>query len=258
MNCLNPPKKTPAGYYLAAVHPIIAPSLCWSSNSWDISGTWLTWASTTRESLLGELLSHGSWFSKPPRRDILEPLFGPFAGHNMQGRQQIFCKTPDIPGPKGSSGEAVWALDGILMTSTSISPVWSLHSYTVHDEQDTISLFGDAVTVDEEAEAELAAAGVDATEGTREIQLEELGDALPALGPTHIRSREWEARKFMNKERVREARLKAQIAERLAHREESRFFRKYGEYDDGESHFSDYDLSDISDSSDSDTDTDAI
>jgi hypothetical protein len=42
---------------------------------------------------------------------------------------------------------------------------------------------------------------------------------------------------------VREARLKAQIAVRMARSEEARFFRIFGDLEDAESNFSDYDLS---------------
>jgi hypothetical protein len=57
-----------------------------------------------------------------------------------------------------------------------------------------------------------------------------------------MRNREWEAAKFLAKERVREARLTAQIADRLAAKEESRFYTKFGDLDEEESHFSEYDL----------------
>jgi hypothetical protein len=102
-------------------------------------------------------------------------------------------------------------------------------------EQDTISLFGDGDTVD----------GSDEGEEPKEILFEDIETASPATGePTRIRNRDWEARKFLAKERVREARLKAQIADHMAAKEESRFYKTYGELSDNESHFSDYDLTD--------------
>jgi hypothetical protein len=113
------------------------------------------------------------------------------------------------------------------MTATSITPNWTVSNYEA--EQDTISLFGDGETVDEEEEE-------------REIQFDDIELASPAAAPTRMRNREWEAGKFLAKERVREARLKVQIAERMAAKEESRFYAKYGELDDDESHFSEYDL----------------
>ena len=114
------------------------------------------------------------------------------------------------------------------MTATSITPNWTVCNYEA--EQDTISLFGDGETVDEREEEE------------REIQFDDIELASPAAAPTRMRNREWEAAKFLAKERVREARLKVQIAERMATKEESRFYAKYGELDDDESHFSEYDL----------------
>ena len=134
------------------------------------------------------------------------------------------------------------------MTHTAITPIWKLMDVKEDEHQDTISLFGDAETVDSVEEGN--------EEETREIQFEDIEDA-PAGTITHIRSREWEARKFLAKERVREARLKAQIAARLAEKEESRFYRHFGDIDDGESHFSDYDLTDNeAESSDSSSVTD--
>ena len=53
----------------------------------------------------------------------------------------------------------------------------------------------------------------------------------------------------MAKERVREMRLKAQIADRIVAKEESRFIRIYGNLNDTESQFSDYDLTDNEDQS---------
>jgi hypothetical protein len=51
----------------------------------------------------------------------------------------------------------------------------------------------------------------------------------------------------MAKERVREARLKSQIATRVAEKEEERFVRMFGELDDAESRFSEYDLTEDED-----------
>jgi hypothetical protein len=118
------------------------------------------------------------------------------------------------------------------MTASAISPNWMAVDF-VADNEDKISLFGDANTVDEDDE--------------REIQFDDIELASPAAAPTRMRNREWEATKFLAKERVREARLKAQIADRLAAKEESRFYAKFGDLDDGESHFSEYDLTEDED-----------
>jgi hypothetical protein len=230
---LQSPKKTAAGYFLAAAPRILAPSAEWTAagveRKWIITEEWSKWAEATRGLLLNDLLAHPAWFSKPPRLDVLDPLFGPWSGRTMQGDLQFFCKLPEAPG--SSSGTAVLQLDGLLMTSTGIGPIWSVHRYTETPQQDTISLFGDGDTAD----------GSDTDE--REIQLEEIEEAPPAA-PTQIRGREWEARKFLAKERVREARLKAQIADHMAAKEETRYFRQFGDLEDGESRFSDYDLTD--------------
>ncbi len=228
---LTAPKRTPAGYFLELTAPVSAPAVKWTTDGkWAITPEWLTWATEIRQQLLGQLLSHGTWFSRPPRRDVLEPLFSPWAGIGLQGVQSFFCTTPNVPGA-ASSGTATWNLTGILMSTTAITPVWTLGNVTEDEKSDLISLFGDAETVEGSDEEE-----------TREIQLEEI-ETAPGPAP-RMRNREWEARKFLSKERVREARLKAQVAIHLARKEEARFFRLYGDLEDGESHFSDYDLSD--------------
>ena len=230
---LQPPKRTAAGYFLALQPPVQSPSIRWTTTgtwdlSGDVSGTWRSWADSQRLTLLGELLSHGSWFSRPPRRDLLDPLFSPWVSHSAT----LSCQGPRIPGSADeSSGTAIWQLDGLLMTGSSIDPVWSIASATPDESLDRISLFG--------GDSDDGASSV----GLREIQIEEIEDA-PASPPAQIRSREWEARKFLAKERVREARLKAQIARHMAAKEEARYYRLFGELDDGESHFSEYDLSD--------------
>jgi hypothetical protein len=252
---LQAPKRSPAGYYLALTPPVSAPALRWNSDgAWIHTEEWSAWATQQRKQLLGELLSHGAWFSKPPRHELLDPLFSPWEGRTMQGESKFFCKCPDVPGSgEGSTGVAVWELGGLLMTHTAITPIWKLTEVEEDEHQDTISLFGDADTVDD---VEGEGGRTHADEETREIQFEDIEDA-PAGTITHIRSREWEARKFLAKERVREARLKAQIASSLAEKEESRFYRQFGDFDDGESRFSDYDLTDDDlDSSDSSSVTD--
>jgi hypothetical protein len=245
---LQPPKRTAAGFFLALNPPVTAPAHRWTKSVWDApTAEWVTWADTARKTLLGELLSHGAWFSRPPRHDVLDPLFSPWAPANMQGVRNFFCKTPATPGAEGSSGVASWQLQGLIMSSTSIAPVWTVAEFKEDLEQDTISLFGgddDGDSVDEDSII-LPTKHRSDTE-TREIEIEEVDEMPPVSGgaPTHIRSREWEARKFLAKERVREARLKAQIATHLARKEESRYYAQFGNLDDGESHFSDYDLTD--------------
>ena len=115
------------------------------------------------------------------------------------------------------------------MSATAITPVWMIENFTPDPEEDRISLFGEE---DESPE-------------TREIEFEEIEIASPVSKgvPMQIRNREWEAKKFLAKERVREARLKAQVAEHIARKEESRFLATYGDLDDNESNFSEYDLS---------------
>jgi hypothetical protein len=148
----------------------------------------------------------------------------------MQGTPLFLCPPPEAP-EAGIAGSALWQLQGLMMSSKAITPVWVLEQVVREERVEAISLFDDSLTVDS------------VESDSREIQLEEVDDSPEQAPPTRIRSREWEAKKFMAKERVREARLKAQIAARMAETEESRFFRIFGDLDDAESNFSDYDLS---------------
>ena len=233
---IQPPKKNPTtGHYTLALQPpVSSPRLVNDGSRWILTPEWSEWASTQRSQLIGELLGHTTWFSRPPKRDVLEPLFAPLSGKkSAQGSEEFFCKSPDAPGP----GSAAWSLTALTMSSSAITPVWSVEGFQEAPEQDTISLFGDADTAD----------GSDGSEGeeTKEILFEDIESASPATAePTRIRNRDWETRKFLAKERVREARLKAQIADRMAAKEESRFYATYGELSDNESHFSEYDLTD--------------
>ena len=151
----------------------------------------------------------------------------------MKGELQFFCALPPSP---GGPGTGALSLTGLTMTATSISPNWRIENFTPDPEDDKISLFGGD---DDEGE-----------EGTREIHFEDIEAVSPAMPPTQIRNREWDAKKFMAKERVREARLKAQVAEHIARKEEVRFLSVYGDLDDNESTFSEYDLSEAGTSGD--------
>ena len=88
----------------------------------------------------------------------------------------------------------------------------------------------------------------DAESDAKEIRFDEIEEAPPGADhPNRLRTREWDVYKSAAKERVREARLKSQIASRIAEKEEMRFIRKYGDIEDGESRFSEYDSTDEED-----------
>ena len=243
---LTAPKKTAAGYYLAATEPLQTPEIQYGTDGkWNMTPAWDAWAAGIRSRLLDTLLANTTWFSRTPRREVLDPLFSPWSGRNMQGSLQFFCKTPDVPGTANGSGTATWNFDGLLMNAMEIRPIFSIAAFKEDKQEDQISLFGDGATEDGSSDEEDGM--------TREIQLEEIEDAPPASSaPTRLRNREWETRKFLAKERVREARLKAQIADRLARKEETRFYHQFGDLDEGESAFSDYDLTDDSGSEEED------
>jgi len=139
---------------------------------------------------------------------------------------------------------------GLTMTATNITPNWEVEDFKPDPEDDKISLFGDDGEENENQE-------------TREIQFDDIEVASPVTPagvrrvPMQIRNREWEAKKFLAKERVREARLKAQVAEHIARKEESRFLLTYGELDDNESNFSEYDLSEYGSDIESENESEA-
>lgn len=211
---------------MALTPPATSPEVALVSGTWTPTDDWYSWADEQRRTLLDQLLSHGSWFSKPPRREILEPLFSPWYG-TVQGEKKVFVSPSLEAGEAGASGKGTWTLEGLIMTASSITPVLTC---TTFEKVEAIPFFeGDTVEIEDD----------------REITLDEIeSDGAP---PTQIRNREWETKKFMGKERVREARLKAQIAQRMAEAEEARYYRHFGELDDGESHFSEYDLSESED-----------
>lgn len=231
------------------------------SGVWTPTPEWTAWATETRSVLLGELVSHGKWFSRPPRRDVLETLFSQWVGTTMNGSVQIFCKSPASL-VIGVPGSALWKLKGVFMSATAIVPDWELTDFvdgdSDGDDGDRISLFGETETIVSESEKEIQLAEPELSDkGLPPIQLKGKhgmgGGGVGGSGGT--KSRDWETRKFMAKQQVREARLKAQIADHMAAKEEARFHRMFGDLEDNESHFSDYDLDEEEDS-DEDSDED--
>ena len=222
-------------YSTESVSPLHSPTIQCSNGKWCPTPEWNKWAETTRESLIGEIMSHPNWFTKPPKRDTIETLFSPWCGKNMKSELQIFCKTPETA--LSVSGSAPWSLRGLFLTATVIYPDWNLCELT--DEIDTISLFGDSD------------GGASISDDEKEIHIAVIQSANQSdnVLPTRIRNRVWDENRFMAKERVREMRLKAQIADRIVAKEESRFIRIYGNLNDTESQFSDYDLTDNEDQS---------
>jgi hypothetical protein len=176
---------------------------------------------------------------------MLETLFSPWTQPVGTSDKICFsCHTPTLPDhSQGMNLSATWGLKGITMNAKLISPVWSIVS--VHEESspptDTITLFEE--DADEEAEH-------------REIQFHEIEMEKGSVAvPTKLKTREWDARKFVGKERVREARLKAQIAKRIAKKEESRYYEQFGDPDDGESRISEFDLTDSDSENESEFET---
>jgi len=260
---LSGPKKQPDGSYLLSVNPpVSAPSLRWNNNEWIPTEDWITWADSTRANVIGQLLNKPAWFSRAPRRNTIETLCTPWGGRRLNG--ELFLADAKWHGEdavgNGHALTATWNLSGLRMTSQNITPVWTLDNIIPDPDDDKISLFGsdtetvDGITIDggDDTKGNDDHKGnKDTSDDVREIALDDISPAAITAPPTQIRSREWEGRKFLAKERVREARLKAQIADRVARREEERFYTQFGDLDDSESHFSEYDLTDEEESAES-------
>lgn len=230
---LQPPKRTSEGFHLA-IDPMITPAVHWNPVAlrWECSPEMVSWITAQRSALIDELLVHKNWFSHPPRRETLDTLFVPWAITDKDsGESRFVCALPILQETdNGTNIRAEWSLDGILMTAKAISPVWSLSSVVKDTPSDTITLFEERTSNESE------------TDG-REIKFDEIESVIQSA-PTKLKGREWEARKFVGKERVREARLKAQIARRIAKKEESRYYEQFGDPEDGESRISEFDLTD--------------
>jgi hypothetical protein len=92
------------------------------------------------------------------------------------------------------------------------------------------------------------------TQGSEDDELEEIDDSREInidvdsapVKLNHHEDRNYLDRKFAAKERVKESRLKAQVAKKMAFREINFFFENFT-LDDDESTFSDYDLTDNED-----------
>lgn len=212
---------------LKLLSPIKTPQIRYEKTNWIPSAEMNEWSENIRERLIGELLSHGNWFTRPPRREIISSLFKPFVGRSMD-KSLTFSTSARLFKQDCVYGSGNWLLTELLMTSSGITPVWDVVDFVSDPEDDKISIFGDIETSDE-----------------KEITFDEIPSLdTPNEEPTVIRSKDWELKKFAAKERVREARLKAQIAERISQKEEEKYIKRFGELDEDESQFSEYDLTD--------------
>lgn len=229
---LRDPKPQEGKVHLfSLISPVKSPRANFNG-SWTPTVEWREWSDKKRAELLGELLSHGSWFKGTPRRDVLESLFPPWVGVSMSGALQFSCVAPSPE--KEMNGSGAWELQAITISSSGIKPVWKLVDFTPEPEDDKVSLFGDALTAE----------GSDSDGEDREIRIEDIPEATESGGITRIRNRSWNAQRYAAKASVREAYLKMRIAEVLAQKEEARFIKHFGPLNDDESQFSDYDLTD--------------
>ena len=124
-------------------------------------------------------------------------------------------------------------LTAVQITGDGIFPRWTSSVWQV-DEISKISMPWTQGSDDDELEE---------IDDSREINIDV--DSAP-VKLNHHEDRDYLDRKFAAKERVKESRLKAQVAKKMAHRELNFFFEHFT-LDDDESTFSDYDLTDNED-----------
>lgn len=181
-----------------------------------------------------------SWFASPPTKTQLTKLM-------KQWDESGLLLPPD----QKKNYSANQFLSGILITQEGILPKWTTASWTENSkiampwikEQEKDNSASDNEDEDNDLFEEV--------DDSREINI-----AMESGSPVRItpkEDRDYLDKKFATKERVKEARLKAQVAKRIAYRELRYFFERFNLEDD-ESTFSDYDLTDNEEDKDSETD----
>jgi len=157
-----------------------------------------------------------SWFSSPPTKSILTKLM---TGWDLTS----LAKPPDAK--KDLTGSQ--SLSAVHISAQGIHPRFVA---SVWNEAPKISMPWSVTDEDE----------LEEVDDSREINID------VDTSPVHLNNhedRDYLDRKFAAKERVKEARLKAHVAKKMAQRE-LRFFYENFNLEDNESTFSDYDLTD--------------
>jgi hypothetical protein len=214
---LNDPEKSAQGFVIkASMKPSFQTK--WDNNNWKNEEELVAILLEVQKQVLATLFEkRTTWFATPPSKSQLQKLCNGWDIKNL-------ATPPDVK--KSFTGSQL--LGSILISQNGISPRWIS---TVWEEVAKISMpWMSAEEGDELLEVD----------DSREINIDVEG------GPVTLKpheDRNYRDRKFAAKERVKEARLKAQVAKRQAQRE-LRFFFDNFTLDDNESSFSDYDLTD--------------
>jgi len=214
---LSEPEKSASGFLIKISH---RPALVtkWEAGKWKNDEELLAVILEARRQITEMLYEkRNSWFSSAPTKAQLNKL--------MKGWEtKSLATVPDTS--KNYIGSQT--LVAVNIVGDGIFPRW-VSSVWQPEEVSKISM--PWAREDDDLEE---------IDDSREINIDV--DSAP-VKLNHHEDRNYLDRKFATKERVKEARLKAQVAKRMAQRELHFFFENFT-LDDDESTFSDYDLTD--------------
>jgi len=213
---LSDPEKSQGGFLVRVTQK--APFVTqWEDGKWSNQED-LTKTIKDLQSQVLQMLyeKRSSWFSSPPTKSVLAKLMTGWDLTNL-------AKSPDTK--KNLTGSQ--SLSAVHISATGIVPRFVA---SVWNEAPKISMPWSVSGEDE----------LEEMDDSREINIDM--DTSPVHLTNH-EDRDYLDRKFAAKERVKEARLKAHVAKKMAQRE-LRFFYENFNLEDNESTFSDYDLTD--------------
>ena len=230
---LSTPVKTTEGFKIGFDVKSVTHELQFDGTAWTITIEWMRATDVLRAKILALLFeARNTLFKNSPTMKTLEQLLSPWVLIDDKGAYTVKCVLP-TPGTKEGSG--ILSLSGILIKREGISPIWTVDSYT---ENTPVVDFN---WEQEQPESDL-----------REVTLIESEMPSDNTQVMHLRTdEEYNTRKFVAKERVKESRLKAILARRAAEVETTRYYNEFN-FGENESTFSEYDISDFSDDEEED------
>ena len=218
---LSEPEKTASGFQIRVSQK---PALLtkWEGGKWKNDEELLAVIMETRRQLIDMLYEkRSSWFSSAPTKSQLTKLMKGWDTKNLA-----------MPSDTTKNYSGSQTLTAVQIFAEGIIPRWTSSVWQV-DEVSKISMPWTQGSDDE----------LEEIDDSREINIDV--DSAP-VKLNHHEDRNYLDRKFAAKERVKESRLKAQVAKKMAFREINFFFENFT-LDDDESTFSDYDLTDNED-----------
>jgi len=218
---LSEPEKTASGFLIRISQK---PALLtkWEGGKWKNDEELLAVIMETRRQLIDMLFEkRTTWFSSAPTKSMLTKLMKGWDTKNLA-----------MPSDTSKNYSGSQTLTAVQISGEGIFPRWTSSVWQI-DEVSKISMPWAQGSDDE----------LEEIDDSREINIDV--DSAP-VKLNHHEDRNYLDRKFAAKERVKEARLKAQVAKKMAFREINFFFENFT-LDDDESTFSDYDLTDNED-----------